>query len=189
MHQLAGQPTALVESEVTVLQQQRHLVRWSLGQPEVTFALVADDPQSRQPGVYVEPSDAHHVVVVPEQRRALVHRVVKYGELAGCEEVLGPAVVHGRCQATVQVHDRVSRQRRGVRVRRAAAQTGTALHRHTVGVDLVAGHRYDDGQPAVKLVAPLDADRVAALSLDRRAWERAVVAPHTRPGQIAMEAV
>ena len=53
-----------------------------LGNP-VTFALVADDPQSRQPGVYVEPSDAHHVAVVPEQRRALVHRAVKDGELAG----------------------------------------------------------------------------------------------------------
>ena len=72
----------VVDVEVAVLDQQRHLERRPLGQPELALALVADDPQPGEPGVHVELGDAHDVVVVPEQRRALVHRVVEDRRLA-----------------------------------------------------------------------------------------------------------
>src|SRR6266487_1600598 len=73
---------------------------------EIPFLLVADDPQAGQPRVHREPGDAHDVVVVPEQRRSLAHRVVGDRVLAGREDVLRPAVVGSGGQPAVQVHDR-----------------------------------------------------------------------------------
>ena len=108
----AGQPPVLVEVEVAVLDQQRHLERRSFRQLELALALVTHDPEPREPGVDVELGDAHDVVVVPEQRRPLVHRVVEDGGLARGEEVLGPAVVRGGREAAVQVDDGVAGQRR-----------------------------------------------------------------------------
>jgi hypothetical protein len=121
MDQLAGQPPGAVEAEVAVLDQQRHLERRPLGQAEFALALVADNPQPRQPGVDAEPGDAHHVVVVPQQRRPLGHRVAKGGVLAGREQIFGPAVVRRRDQPAVQVHHRVTGQGGRVLVGRAAA--------------------------------------------------------------------
>ena len=124
----AGQPPLLVDVEVAVLDQQRHLERRPLGQAELALALVADDPQPREPGVDVELGDAHDVVVVPEQRRALVHRVVEDGVWPGSEEVLGPAVVRGGREPAVQVHDGVARSARPRcgRARRRSGPGGTA---------------------------------------------------------------
>ena len=118
----------VVEVEVAVLNQQRQLERRALGQPELALALVADDPQPGQPGVHVELGDAHDVVVVPEQRRALVHRVMEDGVLARREQVLRPAVKGSRGEAAVQVHDGVTGERGRLLVGRAAAQSrhGTA---------------------------------------------------------------
>jgi hypothetical protein len=96
VEEAAGQPPLLVEVEVAVLNQQRHLERRSFGQPEVALPVVAHGPEPREPGVDVELGDPHDVVVVPEERGALVHRVVEDGGLAGREEVLGPAVVDCR---------------------------------------------------------------------------------------------
>ncbi len=121
MDQLAGQPPGFVEAEVAVLDEQRHFERRPLGQAELALAPVADNPEPRQPGVNVEPGDAHHVVVVPDQRRPLVHRVVEDGMLAGREEVFGPAVIRRRDQPAVQVHDCVTGQCGRVLVVRAAA--------------------------------------------------------------------
>jgi len=44
MDQLAGQPSGLVEAEVAVLDEQRHLERRPLGQAELALAPVPDDP-------------------------------------------------------------------------------------------------------------------------------------------------
>ena len=93
MDQPAGQPPLLVEVEVPVLDQQRHFERRALGETEFALTLVADDPEPGEPGIDVELGDAHDVIVVPEQRRALIVRVVEERRLAGSEEVLGPAVV------------------------------------------------------------------------------------------------
>ena len=122
MDQLAGQPPGAVEAEVAVLDQQRHLERRPLGQAEFALALVADDPQPRQPGVDAEPGDAHHVVVVPQQRRPLAHRVVEDGVLAGREEVFGPAVIRRRDKrrrADARPCDRPVRPRSGRACRRS----------------------------------------------------------------------
>jgi hypothetical protein len=89
----AGEPPLLVEVEVAVLNQQRHLERRSFRQAELALAVIAHDPEPREPDVDVELGDPHDVVVVPEQCRPLVHRVVGQGGLARGEEVLGPAVV------------------------------------------------------------------------------------------------
>jgi hypothetical protein len=102
-----GQPSP-VEVKVSVLDHERQLERWAFRQPELALARVAYDPQSGEPGVHVELGDAHDVVVVPEQRRTLVHRVVKDGVLAGREQILRPAVIRRRGEAAVQVHDRVT---------------------------------------------------------------------------------
>jgi hypothetical protein len=83
----------LVDVEVAVLNQQRHFEWRSFRQPEVALPVVAHDPESREPRVDVELGDAHDVVVVPEERRALFHWVVEDGGLARGEDVLGPAVV------------------------------------------------------------------------------------------------
>jgi hypothetical protein len=104
--QLAGEPTLEVLAEVAVLEQERHLEGRPLGEAEIPFLLVADDPQAGQPRVHREPGDAHDVVVVPEQRRSLAHRVVGDRVLAGREDVLRPAVVGSGGQPAVQVHDR-----------------------------------------------------------------------------------
>jgi hypothetical protein len=71
---------------------------------------------------------AGDVIVVPEERPALVHRVVKDGALTGREQVLGPAVVRRGREPAVKVHDRVAGQSGCVAVRLAATQTGKALH-------------------------------------------------------------
>ncbi len=189
MHQLAGQPPGLIQAEIAVLNEQRHLKRRPLGQAEVALALVADDPQPRQPGVDAEPGDAHHVVVVPQQRRPLAHRVVEDGVLAGREEVFGPAVIRRRGKPAVQVHDGVTGQRGRVPVRGAAAQARDTLRRHAAGIGHLRRGRHDDRQRAVQLVAPLHGDRLAALGLDRRARDRPVVAPDRRLGQVTMEPV
>ena len=121
VHELSGQPFLVVDVEVAVLNQQRQLERRSLRQLELALALVADDPEPGEPGVHVVLGDAHDVVVVPEQRRALIHRVVKDRGLTGREQVLRPAVVRRRGEAAVEVHDRVTGERGRVFVRRAAA--------------------------------------------------------------------
>ena len=169
----AGQPSLLVEVEVAVLDQQRHLERRPLGQAELALALVADDPQPGEPRVDVELGDAHDVVVVPEQRRALVHRVVEDGGLAGREQVLGPAVVGGGREAAVQVHDGMAGQRGRVvgrgspPLRPGTHCTGTPSASVAVGATVTA-----TGSGPSQLVAPLDRDRLAALGLDRRPGNR-----------------
>jgi hypothetical protein len=189
MHQLAGQPPGLIQAEVAVLNEQRHLRRRPLGQAELALALVADNPQPRQPSVDAEPSDAHHVVVVPQQCRPLAHRVVKDGILAGRGQVLGPAVIRRRGEPAVQMHDRVTGQRRRVPVRGAAAQARDTLHRHAAGIGRLRSSRHDNRQRAVRLVAPGHRDRLAGLGLDRRARDRPVVAPDRRLGQVTVEPV
>jgi hypothetical protein len=125
--QLAGEPAAGGLPEVAVLHQQRHLKRRPLRQAELTLALVADDPQAGQSRVHRQPGHPHDVVVVPQQRRPLDHRVVADRVLAGGEDVLGPPVGRGGGHRAVQMHDRIAGQRRGVRVGGAAAQARQAL--------------------------------------------------------------
>ena len=189
MDQLAGQPSGPVEAEVAVLDEQRHLERRPLGQAEFALALVADDPQPRQPGVDAEPGDAHHVVVVPQQSRPLAHRVVEDGVLAGREQVFGPAVIRRRGERAVQMHDRIAAQCGRVLVGHAAAQPWDTLHRHPAGIGWSRSGRHHNRQRAIQLVAPLHRDRLAALGLDRRSRNRPVVAPDRRLGQVAVEAV
>ena len=119
------------------------------------------------PAYTVVLGDPHHVVVVPEQRRALVHRIVADGFLAGREEVLRPAVVGRRRQAAVEVHDGMPAERGHVVVGAAAAEAGMALHRHAVGVGRGRGDRHRKRERALQLVYPLDRDGPAALGLDR----------------------
>src|SRR6185437_16280045 len=57
MDQLAGQPPGVVEVEVAVLDEQRHLERWPLRQGEFTLTMVTDNPEARQPGVDAELGD------------------------------------------------------------------------------------------------------------------------------------
>ena len=187
--ELAGQPPFLVHIEVAVLDQQRHFVRRPFRQPELALPVVAHDPEPRESRVDVELGDAHDVVVVPEQRRALVHRVVEDGGLAGSEKVLGPAVGGGWRETAVQVHDRVAGQAGCVAVRLAAAQAGKALHGYAVRVGRPRRHRVDDGERALQLVPPLDRYRLPALGLDRRARNRSLEAPDARGRQVAMELV
>src|SRR5207253_1644239 len=146
----------------------RHLERRSFGQPELALLLVADDPEPGEPRVDVELGDAHDVIVVPEERRALVHRVVEDGGLAGGEQVLGPAVVGGWRETAVQVHHRVAGQPGCVAVRLAAAQAGKALHGYAVRVGRPRRHRVDDGERALQFVPPLDRYRLPALEWRNR---------------------
>ena len=78
--------------------------------------------------------DAHDVVVVPEQGCALIHQVVEDGRLTGGKEVLRPAVVNGRGQATMQVHDRVAGQRSRIPLCGSTAESGDALYWHALPV-------------------------------------------------------
>src|SRR4029077_215618 len=123
-----------IEVEVAVLDQERYLEGRSLWETQLALWLVAHDPQPGEPGVDVEPGDAHDVVVVPEQRRTLIHWIVEDCGLTGGEEVLRPAVVNGRGQATVQVHDRLAGQRCRVPVCGSTAESGDALDRHSLRV-------------------------------------------------------
>jgi hypothetical protein len=189
MDQLAGQPSGAVEAEVAVLDEQRHLERRPFRQAEFALALVADNPQPCQPGVDAEPGDAHHVVVVPQQRRPLAHRVVEDGVLAGRGQVFGPAVIRRRGEPAVQVHDGVTGQRGRVPVRGAAAQPRDTLHRHATGIGRLRSGRHDNRQRAVQLVAPDHRDRLAGLGFDRRARDRPVVAPDRRLRQVTVKAV
>ena len=189
VHELSGQPFLVVDVEVAVLNQQRQLERRSLRQLELALALVADDPEPGEPGVHVVLGDAHDVVVVPEQRRALIHRVVKDRGLTGREQVLRPAVVRRRGEAAVEVHDRVTGERGRVFVRRAAAQSRYGLHGHAIGVGRLGRDGDDDRQRAVELVAPLERHGLRAFGLDRRTGHRSVEAPDSRLGQVAMKAV
>ena len=185
----ARQLSSLVEVEVAVLDQQRHLERRSFRQLEIAFPFVMDDPEAREPRVDVELGDAHDVVVVPEERRALVHRVAEDGGLAGGEQVLGPAVVGGRRETAVQVHDSVAAQAGCVAVRLPAAQAGRALHGYAVRVGRPRRRRVDDGERALQLVPPLDRYRLPALGFDRRARNRSLEAPDARGRQVAVELV
>ncbi len=178
MHQLAGEPAVGVLPEVAVLQQQRHLKRRRLGKVELTLALVADEPQAGKARVHGQLGHAHDVVVVPQQRRPLVHWVVADGVLAGSKDVLRPAIVRGGGHGAVQMDDRVAAQRGGIRIGRATAQTGQALDGDAVTVGLCGGERDSDRIQLVDLVAPEDPHRPATLGLDRRSWNPAVVRPH-----------
>ena len=79
VEQTACQSPLIVEDEVAVLDQQRHLERRPFGQTELALTIVADDPQPGQAGIDVQLGNAHDMVVVPEQRRPLVHWVVEDG--------------------------------------------------------------------------------------------------------------
>src|SRR5260370_12116649 len=184
----AGQPAVFVEVEVAVLDQQRYLERRSLWQTQLALGLVAHDPQPGEPSVDVEPGDAHDVVVIPEQRRTLIHWVVEDGGLTRGEEVLRPAVVNGRVQATMQVHDRVAGQRFRVPVCGSTAESGDALYRHALRVCVRWGPGHHERERALELVSPLDGDRVSPLCLDRRAGDYPLVAPNLRYRQVALEA-
>jgi hypothetical protein len=187
VHELAREPTLAVLAEVAVLKQERHLERRSLGELEGSLPVVADDPQARESRVHGEPGYAHDVIVVPEQRRSLAHLVVTDRVLTGREDVLRPAVIGRRRQSAVQVHDREPRERGGIRIASAAAETGNALHRDAVGAGLGRRDRDRDGQHPVELVDPLDPDPMAALGLDRRAGDAALVAPDPRLRQVAVK--
>jgi hypothetical protein len=166
-----------------------HLEGRPLGQVERSLALVADDPQAGESRVHGEPRHAHDVIVVPEQRCALVHRVVADGVLTGGEDVLRPAVIGRRRQPAVQMHDREAQQHGGARIGGAPAETRPALHRNTVATAL--GRRYRDHhrQRPLDLVAPPHPYPVAALGLDRRAGDGTVVTPDPRLRQVAVKAM
>src|SRR6266478_3249164 len=189
MNEAAGQPALFVEVEVAVLDQQRYLERRSLWQTQLALGLVAHDPQPGEPSVDVEPGDTHDVVVVPEQRRTLIHWVVEDGGLTRGEEVLRPAVVNSRGQATMQVHDRVAGQRCSVPVCGPTAESGEALYRHASRVCVRWGPGHHQRERALELVAPLDGDGVSPLGLDRRAGDHPLIAPNLRYRQVAVEAV
>jgi len=107
----AGEPALVVEVEVAVLDQQGHLERGPLRQAKLAFAPITDDPKARKSRVDIELGDAHDMVVVPEQRRALVHRVVEDRGLSGREEILGPAVIWGWRERAMEMNDGVARER------------------------------------------------------------------------------
>ncbi len=144
VNKAAGQLALFIEVEIAVLDQQRYLERRPFRQTQLALALVPHDPQPGEPGVDVEPGDAHDVVVVPEQRGTLVHWVVKEGGLAAGEEVLRPAVVNGRGQAAVQVYDRVAGQPCRVPVWGSTAESGDALHWHALRVRVRWGLGHDE---------------------------------------------
>ena len=96
MHELAREPPVRVLPEVAVLEQHRNLEWRPLGKVQLALTPVANDPQARQPRVHGKPRTAQHVVVVPEQRRTLVHRIVADRVLARSRDVLRPAVVSRR---------------------------------------------------------------------------------------------
>src|SRR3989475_6873995 len=100
VNKAAGQPAMFVEVEVAVLNQQRYLERRPLWQTQLALALVAHDPQPSEPGVDVEPGDAHDVLVVPEQRRTLIHWGAEDSGLTGGKEALSPPVVNRWGRAT-----------------------------------------------------------------------------------------
>jgi len=187
--QLAARATGLVDREVAVLDQERDLERRPLGEAELALARVPHDPQPCQSGVDLEPGHAHHVVVVPEQRRALVHRVLEERSLAGSAEVFGPAIGGRRGETSVEMDDGMAGERGRVRVGRTAAQAWDALHGDPVWTGAEGSPGHDDRKLAPELVAPLDRDGLAALGLDRRAREAPVVRPDPRLGQVAVEPV
>jgi hypothetical protein len=81
------------------------------------------------------------------------------------------------------------RQLGRVAVRLARTQARKALHGHAVRVHCLRGNSHGDGEGALQLVAPLDRDRLPALGLDRRAWNRPFEAPDARSGEVAVEPV
>ena len=188
MQKIAREAAVVGDVEVAVGEQQRHLVRRPFGQLELSLALVSHDPETRETRVDVEARHAHHVVVVPEHRGALLVRIHVEHRLARRGDVLRPAVARGGGHAAMEVDDRVPRQRRGGRVGRAAAAARQALGRHAV--DRVLGRdRDDDGQRAREAVLPEHLEADAAAHLDRRAGHGSVVGPDPRGREVAMEAM
>ena len=129
------------------------------------------------------------MVVVPEQRRTLIHWVVEDRGLTGGKEVLSPPVVNGWGQATMQVHDRVAGQRCCVPVCGSTAESGHALHRNASRVCVRWGTGHHERVGALELVSPLHGDRVSPLGLDCRAGDDPLVAPNLRYRHVAVEAV
>jgi hypothetical protein len=134
VHQLRGEPALIVAIEIGVLNQERQLERRAFGQLGLALAFVAYDPPPREPGVYVVLGDAHDVIVVPEQRRALIVRVVEHRALARREQVLGPAVVRRGRQPAVKVHDCMTGERGRVLVGVPPLSPGT----HSTGTPVAS---------------------------------------------------
>ena len=144
--QLAGECAVAGHVEVAVGEQHWQLVRRALWERDLTFPVVTHDPQAGETGVHAESGHAHDVVVVPEQRRALVVRVGVDGLLTGGVNVLRPAVARSGGDPTVEVHNRIAGERGRGRIRLASAQARPALDRHAIG--LVRGRDGDqDGHP------------------------------------------
>ena len=144
--------------EVSVCQQQRHLVGRPLRQVEFTLAFVVEHIQAGETGVDGEAGRAHHVVVEPQQRRALVIGVAVEGLLTRRRQVLRPPVARRRSEATVQMDDRVAAQCGGGGVGFPTAAPRTALHRHAVLI-CEAGRSHDrDRQDSLELVVPQHLD-------------------------------
>jgi hypothetical protein len=186
VQQIACEPAVVVEVEVAVAQQERHLVRWSFGQLELSLAIIADDPQTCQTGVDVEARHAHHVVVVPEHRRTLVVRIRVEHRLAGGRDVFRPPIARGLGHAAVQVNDREARQTRRSWVGMAPASSRRALRRYPVDGEL-GRDRDDDRQRCCEVVLPANLELHAPVDLDRRTRMGSAVGPDPRRREIAME--
>jgi hypothetical protein len=186
VQQIPGQRAVVGGIEVAVGQQKRELERRPLRQLEFPLAFIAHDPEAREAGVDAEAGHAHHVVVVPEHCRPLVVRIRVERLLAGHGQVLGPAVARGIRHRAVEVDDGEARQCGRRRIGRAAASARRALRGHTV--DCVIRRDGDEHrQRAGEVVLPLNLERHAAVDLDRRSGQRAVVRPDPRGRKLAME--
>src|SRR5439155_18426953 len=105
---------------------------WTLRQSELALAVVAHDPETREAGVDLEAGHAHHVVVVPEHRRALTVRIQVERALPRGGEVFGPAIARRVRDRAMKVDDRESGERSRGRIDLAPAAPRQALHRNTI---------------------------------------------------------
>jgi hypothetical protein len=155
-----------VGEEGSIAEEERDLV-WAGGQVEGGFGLVADEEETLETGVDVEPVNAHGVVVVEEQGRFLLVGVMVEEGFAGDDPVLGVAVALRRSAAAVDMDD--------------AADLGLAA---LGAVEVVV-----DGKDVLEgeFVGPLDEDALAALCLEDGAGGGAVEAPEARGREVAMD--
>ena len=76
-----------------------------VGQMQLLLLLVTNHVQAKEPGIDVQPVDAHRVIVIPEQRRVLLVGIVVGARLPGHIPVFGKSVAFGRRLAAMQMYD------------------------------------------------------------------------------------
>jgi hypothetical protein len=139
----------------------------SAGEMKGVFDVVADNEETLQARIDVEPINAHRMVVIEEHRGVLPAWIVIEERVAGRDPVLGIAVAGSRGATPVKVDH-------------AADLRLVRLSTAEVVVDREKVLRR-------KPVLPFDEQTLATAGFNERAWTGAVESPEPGGGEIAVE--